>query len=108
EQLKKPVNVAAGQQRKIAGGRALLELNSLRKTLRTWFTFYNGYDPMFTWWAAADYGKTDAALQAYGAFLREKVLNLKPASGAATPGNAAKALVTAQPGDTSDIVGQPV
>ncbi|HEY1948184.1 MAG TPA: DUF885 family protein [Bryobacteraceae bacterium] len=108
EQLKKPVNVAAGQQRKIAGGRALLGLNSLRNTLRTWFTFYNGYDPMFTWWAAADYGKADAALQAYGVFLREKVLNLKPVPGVVTPGNAAKALVTAQPGDTSDIVGQPV
>jgi hypothetical protein len=108
EQFKKPVSVAAGQQRKIAGGRALLELNSLRTTMRTWFTFYNGYDPMFTWWAAADYGKADAALQAYGVFLREKVLNLKPAPGAASPGNAARALVAAQPGDTSDIVGQPV
>jgi uncharacterized protein (DUF885 family) len=108
EQVKKPLSIAAGQQRKIAGGRALLELNSLRNTMRTWFTFYNGYDPMFTWWAAADYGKADAALQAYGMFLREKMLNLKPASGAASPGNAARALVAAQPGDTSDIVGQPV
>jgi uncharacterized protein (DUF885 family) len=108
DQLKKPVSVAAGQQRKIAGGRALLELNSLRNTMRTWFTFYNGYDPMFTWWAAADYGKADAALQAYGVFLREKVLNLKPVPGAASPGNAVRALVAAQPGDTSDIVGQPV
>jgi hypothetical protein len=108
EQLKAPVNAAVGQQRKIAGGRALLELNSLRKTMRTWFTFYNGYDPMFTWWAAADYGKADAALQTYEGFLREKVLNLKPAAGAAAPGNAVRALAAAQPGDTSDIVGQPV
>jgi uncharacterized protein (DUF885 family) len=113
EQLKTPVNVATGQQRKIAGGRALLELNGLRATLRTWFTFYNGYDPMFTWWAAADYTKADNALQTYSAFLREKVLNLKPApgqagGGAAPRANAVRALVAAQPGDTSDIVGQPV
>ncbi|HMF77192.1 MAG TPA: DUF885 family protein [Bryobacteraceae bacterium] len=109
EQLKPAASLAAGQQRKIDGGRALLELTSLRNTLRTWFTFYNGYDPLFTWWAAADYGKADAALQAYGVFLREKVLGLKPApTGAAPPAGAVRALVTAQPGDTSDIVGQPV
>lgn len=109
EQLKTPARVSVAQQRKIDGGRALLELGGLRNTLRTWFTFYDGYDPIFTWWAAADYGKADAALQAYEAFLREKVLGLKSAPAeAARPANANRALVTAQPGDTSDIVGQPV
>ncbi len=109
EQFKTPASVAVEQQRRIDGGRALLELTSLRNTLRTWFTFYNGYDPLFTWWAAADYGKADNALQTYSAFLRERVLGLKPApADAARPVNATRALVAAQPGDTSDIVGQPV
>ncbi len=78
-ELKSKSSEEAARQRKIKAAHALALAGSLRNTLRAWFTFYDGYDPTFTWWAAADYRKADAALQAYNAFLGEHVLGLKPA-----------------------------
>lgn len=45
----------------------------LRTHLRNWFEFYNGYDPMFTWWLAEPYKEADEALQGYAALLRDKI-----------------------------------
>jgi len=50
----------------------------LRNGLKEWFDFYNGYDPLFTWWAAESYKDTDLALQSYEKFLREKVDGAQP------------------------------
>jgi uncharacterized protein (DUF885 family) len=49
--------------------RAAAAVNSVRDTLRSWYGFYNGYDPMFTWWVAEPNGKLDTALQAYASAL---------------------------------------
>src|SRR5215469_14035125 len=68
----------ATQTRKIVANRAATEAGSLRLALRTWFTFYNGYDPMFTWWDEEAYHTVDNALDAYATFLRERVAGLKP------------------------------
>ena len=51
---------------------------NLRDTLKHWFDFYNGYDPMFTWWAGDPYRSSDKALQSYQNFLREKVVGVPP------------------------------
>ncbi len=51
--------------------------DGLRKGLNEWFNFYNQYDPLFTWWAAEPYKKTDQAIQSYTDFLREKLLGVK-------------------------------
>ena len=61
-------------------------VDQLRLSLGEWFTFYNGYDPLFAWWNELPYKKVDAALQAYAAFLREKIV---PADGAAREAPAA-------------------
>jgi uncharacterized protein (DUF885 family) len=47
----------------------------LHETLKKWYTFYNGYDPMFTWWCAEPYHKAAERLTKY-----EKELNgfIKP------------------------------
>ena len=42
-------------------------VRELRSNLRGWFRFYDGYDPMFSWWLRAPYQKTDAALEKYAA-----------------------------------------
>lgn len=34
----------------------------LQRRLQEWHGFYNGYDPLYTWWAAAPYAKADQAL----------------------------------------------
>lgn len=58
--------------------RAAREVESLRTMLRSWFEYYDGYDPLFTWWVEAPFKETDKALQDYAVFLREHVAGLKP------------------------------
>ncbi len=53
--------------------RGAAAVDALRAALAEWFAFYNGYDPLFTWWNGLPFKKADAALQAYAAFLKEKV-----------------------------------
>lgn len=75
--------------KKTVVNRAVAAIVSLRNTLRSWYGFYNGYDPIFTWWVGEPYKSVDQSLEKYVAFLREKVLGLKP-------------------GDTTEIVGDPI
>lgn len=42
--------------------RAALRLVQLRGVLRTWFNFYDLYDPKFHWWVEGEYKKADEAL----------------------------------------------
>ncbi len=69
---------AAGKVKREIAFRAVDEAESLRGTLRNWYGFYNGYDPIFTWWAEAPFKSLDAALFQYAGFLREKVVGLRP------------------------------
>ncbi|HWC78058.1 MAG TPA: DUF885 family protein, partial [Blastocatellia bacterium] len=69
---------AAVTVKKTVANRAALTINSLRNTLRNWFAFYNGYDPVFTWWTGEPYKAVDKSLETYAAFLREKVVGVKP------------------------------
>ena len=40
-------------------------VEQLRVGLAEWNRFYDGYDPLYTWWMRMPYRKVDAALQAY-------------------------------------------
>ncbi len=55
--------------------RAAQNVSSLRNTLRTWYGYYNSYDPMFTWWVEEPYKAVDqsACLGAYVHFLRNEL-----------------------------------
>src|SRR5262249_22529908 len=59
-------------------------VDQLRNNLANWNTFYNAYDPLFTWWMGLPYKHIDEALQAYSTLLREttapanQTSNLKP------------------------------
>ncbi len=55
-----------------AANRALASVESLRNTLRTWFAFYDGYDPVFSWWMQEPYKAADQALQAHTDVLRQR------------------------------------
>jgi hypothetical protein len=48
-------------------------IEQLRTITAEWFNFYNGYDPLFTWWMGVTYAKADEALRDYAALLRDKV-----------------------------------
>ncbi|BDI32444.1 X-Pro dipeptidyl-peptidase [Capsulimonas corticalis] len=47
---------------------------ALREMLTGWFEFYNGYDPLFTWWAEKPYRGLDAALESYAIALRQAAI----------------------------------
>jgi uncharacterized protein (DUF885 family) len=64
--------------KKTVANRAAVSLTSLRATMKNWFTFHNGYDPMFTWWVGEPYKQLDKAMEEYAGFLREKIVGVKP------------------------------
>lgn len=47
-------------------------VNGLEARLKSTFDFYNGYDPMFTWWVPKPYKALDSTLLAYGKLIRSK------------------------------------
>jgi len=63
---------------RIAAYRAAAVVSDLKNALGRWYRFYDGYDPLFTWWAAAPYRTADSLLQSYVKVLREKIVGAKP------------------------------
>jgi hypothetical protein len=60
--------------------RSAVAVDTLRGALAEWFTFYNGYDPLFTWWVGLPHKHADASLQACATLLRGKVATADLAS----------------------------
>lgn len=77
EQSKDAASTAARPDR-IAAWHAAEDADRLRRQLHEWFEFYDGYDPVITWWAAEPYKKVDQGMKDYAAFLREKVAGIAP------------------------------
>jgi len=46
---------------------------SVRKGLEDTYTFYDRYDPVFTWWVKKPYHEADSLLSAYGHFLQSQM-----------------------------------
>jgi uncharacterized protein (DUF885 family) len=123
-----------GKVKRTVANRAAVTVNSLRNTLRTWYGYYNGYDPLFTWWVEEPYKAVDQSLGAYGGFLSERGAGLRrpeaaPAMAEARPGGqgagggrgggggfgggrgnpgGGPGVGGARPGDPSDIIGDPI
>jgi uncharacterized protein (DUF885 family) len=112
----------ATHARRVIANRAAVSVTALRTTLRNWHGYFNGYDPMFTWWVAEPYKHADAALQSYATYLREKLAGLRAANpeseapvapgrgfgGGTRPGGAVNAAASARPGQSDDIIGDPI
>ncbi len=111
--------------KKTVANRTALAINSLRGNLRNWYTFYNGYDPMFTWWNEEPYKALDQSMTSYATFITEKIVGIRSEGTSQTPaagpnrgqgggggggGQAGQrpASANARPGDSSDIVGDPI
>jgi hypothetical protein len=62
---------------RIVGLRASGWLNSLSQLFESWFEFYDGYDPMFSWWNAEPYVAAETALADYKSFLEESIVGFK-------------------------------
>jgi hypothetical protein len=114
--------------KKTVANRAAAIVNGLRINLKNWFDFYNGYDPIFTWWVDAPYKAVDKALQDYATFLRVRIVGLKAESaqtgsspaalgpltdgsqfrGGPPGGRGGRAAIQAEAGSSADIVGDPI
>jgi uncharacterized protein (DUF885 family) len=70
--------------------RAKETIDGLKAALKSVFDFYNGYEPLFTWWVPKPYYQLDSALTGYIHAFNEKL----------NQGNLQK--------DKSGIVGQPI
>jgi len=67
-----PLKVSPSLARRTASA-----INDLRGTLKTWFSFYDGYQPDFSWWLKKPYDEANTALENYAKYLREEVAGLK-------------------------------
>jgi tRNA(Ser,Leu) C12 N-acetylase TAN1 len=73
---------------------ALMVSNStkgMQGALKNYFNFYNGYDPMFTWWVPRTYADTDSLLKVYAETMKKK-----------------GRITTSQKDDGSGIIGKPI
>lgn len=61
---------------KTVAERAARRLDQLRSTLRGWHRHYDGYDPLYTWWAAEPYEALDRELGDFADFLREELVGV--------------------------------
>ncbi|MBI3194045.1 MAG: DUF885 family protein [Ignavibacteriae bacterium] len=57
--------------------RAVSQLSELKDAMKRWFNFYNGYDPMFTWWVQKPYEALDENLKQYSEFIKDKLVGVK-------------------------------
>jgi hypothetical protein len=83
EKLRESLHAKEGGKRKEDGGtfvptpvqgyRAARECRDLRRTLKDWYSFYDGYDPLFTWWVESPYKRLEKALGEYADFLRSEI-----------------------------------
>ena len=111
------VQVKAGAKDKEAVNRAVQQAAVLRGVLRTWYGFYDGYDPEFSWWVEVPYKSADKSLGSYSDFLAVQILGLTPAPEQGKPvegdpgsdDNAFAASVRgARAGTNSDIIGHAI
>jgi hypothetical protein len=61
---------------KSAARRASLLLADLRGQLTEWYRFYEGYDPLFTWWNADPFKAADSAFDGYMKMIRERIMGI--------------------------------
>jgi uncharacterized protein (DUF885 family) len=124
--------------KKTVANRAAATVGSLRNALRVWFNYYNGYDPLFTWWVDEPYKTLDQTLANYATYLNERVTGVRGGSAPAIANAGANAAganagggggfggrggggggqrpnfvagggaATARAGDSSDIIGDPI
>ncbi len=59
--------------------RAADNIDQVRAVVTTWYRYYDGFDPMFSWWMKSPYSRLDSSLTRYARTLRERVVGIPPA-----------------------------
>ena len=78
EATQKTFESSADKPKRTVANRAVRTIGELRGVLKHWYTYHNGYDPMFTWWCESPYKQADDALAVYQKFVTEKLVGIKP------------------------------
>lgn len=96
---------AAPAVSKTVANRAAENLDQIGRVMQNWYEYYDGYDPLFTWWMKDPYKRLDESLKRYARTLRERVVGFRPQTPATTSG--------ARPTDPSSandgpIIGDPI
>src|SRR5205085_25401 len=61
----------------VVAQRAAGAVSSLRRTLSEWFSFYDGFNPEFSWWCRKPFDEAVGALDDYAKYLRETCAGIK-------------------------------
>ncbi|MDB4913818.1 MAG: hypothetical protein JWM95_1462 [Gemmatimonadetes bacterium] len=70
---------AAPKVSRTVANRAAENIDQTRSIVTNWYRYYDGYDPMFSWWVKSPYARLDSALNRYARTLRERVVGIPPA-----------------------------
>jgi hypothetical protein len=90
-----PARPVAPKVTRTVANRAANRIDEIRRVTTNWYRYYDGYDPIFSWWMKDPYRKLDDALTKYSRTIREKVVGFKSSEG--------------QPqANTGPIVGDPI
>ena len=88
---------------KMVANRAADDLDRIRGVVASWYKFYDGYDPTFSWWLKDPYAKLNDALTAYAKTLREKLVGIKTAATPVAGAERGMAAASHEP-----IIGDPI
>ncbi len=72
-----PRDTGSARPSKVATYRAAEVLVQLRATLQGWYKYYDGYDPMFTWWTRMPYRAADTSIVALTRTLRTRIVGIR-------------------------------
>jgi len=109
----RPPRVPAPKVSRTVGNRAADQLDQIRNTVGVWYRYYNGYDPLFSWWVANPYQKLDEAMRRYATTIRTRVVGIQPtpvvAAGGGGQGSAAQAQTPRNAAAANEpIIGDPI
>jgi uncharacterized protein (DUF885 family) len=65
---------------KTVANRAADDVDRIRNVLGGWYRYYDGYDPLFTWWVKEPYATLDAAMTSYARAIRTRLVGLPAAA----------------------------
>ena len=91
---------------KTVANRAADNIDQLARVMQNWYEYYDGYDPVFTWWVKDPYKRLDESLKRYARTLRERVVGFRPQTPAGS-GTGARASDAANAND-GPIIGDPI
>ena len=71
--------VAPPRVSKTVANRAAENLDQVRGIVTNWYRFYDGFDPLFSWWVKSPFARLDSSMNRYARTLRERVVGIPPA-----------------------------